>query len=55
LADEQMVVLGQVAEGYGVADLEVGQEVELVVEDLFSDDDHDYVVYKWKPVAGSAS
>ena len=53
LADEQMVVLGQVAEGYGVDDLQVGQEVELVVEDLYSDDDHDYVVYKWKPVARS--
>ena len=51
LADEQMVVLGQLAEGYGVADLAVGQEVELVVEDLYSDDDHDYVVYKWKPVS----
>jgi uncharacterized protein len=51
LADEQMVVLGQVAEGYGVSDLEVGQTVELVVEDLYSDDDHDYVVYKWKPVS----
>jgi uncharacterized OB-fold protein len=51
LADEQMVVLGQVAEGYGVADLQVGQTVELVVEDLYSDDDHDYVVYKWKPVS----
>src|SRR3954468_7283239 len=47
LAEEQMVVLGQVAEGYGVSDLEVGQTVELVVEDLFSDADHDYVVYKW--------
>jgi uncharacterized OB-fold protein len=54
LADEQMVVLGQVADGYGVDDLAVGQTVELVVEDLFSDDDHDYVVYKWKPFAASA-
>ena len=55
LADEQMVVLGQVADGYGVADLTVGQPVELVVEDLFSDDDHDYVVYKWKPVTEATS
>jgi uncharacterized OB-fold protein len=51
LADEQMVVLGQVAGGVTVADLAVGQEVELVVEELYSDDDHDYLVYKWKPVA----
>ena len=49
LADEQMVVLGQVADGVGVADLEVGQQVELVVEPLYSDGDTDYLVYKWKP------
>ena len=51
LADEQMVVLGQVARGHAAADLAVGQPVELVVEELFSDDDHDYLVYKWKPVS----
>jgi uncharacterized OB-fold protein len=45
-----MVVLGQVADGYTVADLEVGQQVELVIEELFRDDDNDYLVYKWKPV-----
>src|ERR1700759_79061 len=45
---EQMVVLGQIASGFGVEDLRVGQHVELVVEDLYSDDDHDYVVYKWR-------
>ena len=55
LADEQMVVLGQVADGFGVDDLAVGQQVELVVEDLYADDDHDYVVYKWKPTAEVAS
>lgn len=51
LAEEQMVVLGQVARGHGVADLSVGQPVELVVEELFSDDDNTYLVYKWKPVS----
>jgi uncharacterized OB-fold protein len=51
LADEQMVVLGQVADGFTVDDLEVGQQVELVIEELFRDDDNDYLVYKWKPVA----
>jgi uncharacterized OB-fold protein len=49
LADEQMVVLGQVAAGHGVDDLAVGQPVELVVEPLFADDAHDYLVWKWKP------
>ena len=35
---EGMVVLGQVADGYGVADLHVGAEVELVVETLSDDE-----------------
>ena len=55
LADEQMVVLGQIAEGFGVDDLSVGQQVELVVEPLYADDDTEYLVYKWKPIAGAAS
>jgi uncharacterized protein len=50
LEAEQMVVLGQIATGFGVSDLSVGQSVELVVEDLYSDAEHDYVVYKWRPV-----
>jgi uncharacterized protein len=54
LEDEQMVILGQIAKGFGVADLSVGQQVELVVEDLYSDGDHDYVVYKWRPVGATA-
>ena len=55
LADEQMVVLGQVAAGHGAADLAVGQQVELIVDTLFSDDEHDYLVWKWQPVAEAAS
>jgi uncharacterized protein len=50
LEAEQLVVLGQVAKGYDVSDLAVGQQVELVVETLFSDDEHDYLVYKWRPL-----
>lgn len=50
LAAEGMVVVGQVAKGYGVDDLTVGSPVELVVETLFEDDDHEYTVWKWKPV-----
>ena len=49
LQAEGMVVMGQVATGYGVDDLEVGAPVELVVETLFEDDDHEYTVWKWKP------
>ena len=53
LADEKMVVLGQVAGGVGVGDLRVGSEVELVVETLFEDDDNEYIVWKWKPAEGA--
>jgi uncharacterized OB-fold protein len=55
LADEQMVVLGQVADGFTVADLEVGQQVEMVVEELFTEGDTDYLVWRWKPIAGASS
>ena len=50
LLEEQIVVLGQVASGFGVDELHVGMEMELVLETLYSDDESDYVVWKWKPV-----
>ena len=48
---EGMVVLGQVAAGYGVGDLSVGAEVELVVETLYTDDTGERSIWRWKPVA----
>jgi uncharacterized OB-fold protein len=45
-----MVVLGQIADGFGVSELTVGTKVELVIETLYSDDEKDYLVYRWKPV-----
>jgi hypothetical protein len=51
LDKEKMIVLGQVIEGVTVADLKVGDEVEMVLETLFEDDDGDKVVWKWKPLA----
>ncbi|MGH8983004.1 MAG: Zn-ribbon domain-containing OB-fold protein [Acidimicrobiia bacterium] len=50
LPDEQMVVLGQLAEGADPAALSVGAEVELVLGTLYEDDEHEYVVWKWRPV-----
>lgn len=47
---EGMVVLGQVADGFGVADLKVGDEVELVVETLYTDDSGDRTIWRWRPV-----
>jgi uncharacterized OB-fold protein len=51
LAAEQLVVLGQVADGYGVDDLAVGTTVELVVEPLYELDGVSHLIYRWKPVA----
>jgi hypothetical protein len=51
LAAEKMVVMGQVVPGVGVDDLSIGTEVELVTDILYEDDDHRYLVWKWRPVA----
>ena len=47
---EGIVVLGQLAEGFGVADVRVGSEVELVVERLYTDESGDRTVWRWQPV-----
>lgn len=47
---EGLVVLGQVAQGYGVEHLRVGAEVELVVETLYTDDVGDRTVWRWLPL-----
>jgi uncharacterized OB-fold protein len=52
LAEERMVVLGQVVAGVGVDDLAVGDEMEIVLDTLYEDDEHQYLVWKWRPVAG---
>jgi uncharacterized OB-fold protein len=49
LHEEQMVVLGQLATGADAALLEVGMEMELVLGPLYSDDEHEYVVWQWAP------
>lgn len=53
LAEEQLVVLGQVVAGVGVDALRVGMPMELVADVLDEDDEHTYVMWKWRPVAGS--
>ncbi len=52
---EGLVVLGQVAEGYGVVDLAVGAEVELVIETLYVDDSGDRTIWRWRPVSSSTA
>ncbi len=51
LAAEQMVVMGQVVPGVGVDELNVGDEVELVLDTLYEDDEHEFMVWKWRPVS----
>jgi len=52
---EGIVVLGQLAHGWTVADVQVGSEVELVVETAYVEEGPDgevaRLMWKWKPVA----
>lgn len=50
LAEERMVVLGQLAAQADPSSLSIGDPVELVVEPLFTDDDgNEHIVWKWRP------
>lgn len=49
LPEEQMVVLGPLAPGANADALAVGQEVELTLAPLYEDDEHEYVVWSWRP------
>ena len=51
LETEQMVVLGPLATGADPSHLRVGMEVELVLGPLYSDDEHEYVIWQWAPLA----
>jgi uncharacterized OB-fold protein len=49
LAAERLIVLGQVADGFGVDDLRVGDTVDLVIEPLYEDVDGDALIWRWRP------
>lgn len=51
LAEERMVVLGQLAPDVDPAGLELGMEMELVLGTLFEDDEAEHLIWKWRPVA----
>jgi len=53
LAAEGMIVLGQVVAGVPADALEVGMEMELALETLFTEGDDEVVVYKWRPAGGA--
>ena len=50
LIEEQMVVLGPLAPDADPEALSVGTEVEITLGTLYEDDDHEYVIWQWKPV-----
>ncbi len=54
LAEERMIVLGQMAAGVEVAQLRVGMPVELILESLYSDADGEHLVWKWRPLGERA-
>jgi len=54
LPSEKLVVLGQVVPGVDISSLRAGMQMELVLDTLYSDDENDYVVWKWKPAAAPA-
>jgi uncharacterized protein len=49
LDEEKIVVLGQVPADVDPDSLRVGLPMELVVDTLFEDDEHQYLVWKWRP------
>jgi uncharacterized protein len=53
LAAEKLVVMGQVVAGVTVDDLRVGDTMELVVDTLYAEDDQEYLVWKWRPLAAA--
>jgi uncharacterized OB-fold protein len=55
LAAEKITILGQVVEGVKVADLRIGQEMELALDTLLEDDETETIVWKWKPVTAGGN
>ena len=49
LPDEKIVVMGQVVANWRAKDLQIGMELEIVLETLYEDDEHEYLVWKWSP------
>jgi hypothetical protein len=51
LEKERMVILGQVEAGTGIAELEVGMEMELTLGTLYENPEREVVIWKWRPLA----
>src|SRR5262249_20226501 len=53
LDTEKIIVLGQVATGFGVDDVRIGDRVELVVEPLYEVEVVPHLTWRWRPLAGA--
>jgi uncharacterized OB-fold protein len=51
LTVERLIILGQVADGFGLDDLRVGGPAEIVLEPLEVEDDVEKLVWRWRPIA----
>ncbi len=49
LEAEGITILGQVADGIGVDALATGMPMELVLRELYQDNEHVYYTWNWKP------
>jgi len=54
LDEEGIVVLGQVAKHVSASELHVGMEMQLELDTLYTDEEHEYLVYVWAPAAPKA-
>ena len=50
LEKERIIILGQVADGFGLGDLRIGTPVEVVVEPLESTTEATRLVWRWRPI-----
>lgn len=50
LAEEKMMVMGQLSRDCDYQKLTTGMEMELVLEKLYEDEENEYLVWKWKPI-----
>jgi len=55
LEKEKLIIMGQMQQGVNVADVKIGDEVKLILESLYEDDENDYVVWKWQPLPGASA
>jgi uncharacterized OB-fold protein len=55
LEHEGLVILGQVAKGVLAVDLSVGMEMEVGIDILHSDAEHDHMIWVWEPAVPSSS